>query len=339
MNPDCFSGGEKMLYIGTIGEGLFRSEDAGETFKRDSEGIFIEADVRSIVVSPSDPRRIYVGTNMGLYRSADGGSNFERLPGPFDPGEGWMGGVAIWSLLILPDEGETLIVGTCPSGIYRSTDGGKTWETAKTELSPECVAIRYPRVTCLLADPEDSSRLWAGVEIDGVHTSEDAGKTWKRIGEGLSSTDIHSLVALPRKSASGERVLLAATNNDQNISEDAGRTWTPQHVKSRFQWGYCRGLWQSPNDPRLIFQGNGNGPPGSEGAIQISRDEGATWTQAELPSTPNSTIWDFSSSALAPDCVYAYSVSGQVFATQDSGRTWRKIRREFGEIRAILTLP
>ena len=188
-----------MIYVGTVGEGLFRSKDGGVSFSRESEGLYLEAEVRALAISPNNPKRLYAGTNMGLYVSEDGGDRFERLPAPFDPGEGWMGGVAIWSLLILPGSPEALLAGVCPAGIYRSEDGGKTWTKAKTELSPECVAIRFPRVTCLLADPEKNSHIWAGVEIDGVHKSEDAGKTWRKIGEGLSSADIHSLVALSGK--------------------------------------------------------------------------------------------------------------------------------------------
>ncbi len=328
-----------MIYVGTVGEGLFRSQDGGGSFSRESEGLFLEADVRALAISPNYPKHLYAGTNMGLYFSKDGGDNFERLPGAFDPGNGWMGGVAIWSLLILPGSPEVLFVGTCPSNLYRSQDGGKSWQTVTTELSPECVAIRFPRVTCLLGDPENPKHLWAGVEIDGVHKSEDAGLNWKRIGEGLSSADIHSLVALPGKNASGERHLLAATNNDQNLSLDGGKTWIPQNVKSKFQWGYCRGLWQKPDEPNVIFQGNGNGPPGSEGEIQISRDSGATWTVATLPCLPNSTIWEFAASKSAPETVYAYSVSGQIFVTHNTGATWLKLAREFGEIRSMCVLP
>ena len=325
-----------MIYVGTVGEGVFRSSDDGDTFSRNYEGMFLEADVRARATSSSNPNRLYAGTNMGLYRSEDGGDNWSRLHAPFDPGDGWMGGVAVWSLLVLPGEPEKILAGVCPSALYLSADAGDTWLQAETKLSPECVAIRFPRVTCLVADPADPLSLWAGVEIDGIHKSSDGGKTWIRIGEGLSSMDIHSLVVLPREGVNGARTLLASTNNDLNVSADGGETWVPQNVKDSFTWRYCRGLWQKPDDPDTLFLGNGNGPPGTEGAIRISRDGGASWKQASLPVEPNSTIWAFAASQSEPDKVCAYSVSGQLFLTRDAGNSWIKLRREFGEIRSLL---
>ncbi len=325
-----------MIYVGTVGEGVFRSSDGGATFSRGYEGMFLEADVRALAVSPSNSNRLYAGTNMGLYRSEDGGDNWSRLNTPFDPGEGWMGGVAVWSLLVLRGEPERILVGVCPSALYLSEDAGETWIRAETHLSPECVAIRYPRVTCIAADPADSLSLWAGVEIDGVHRSVDGGKTWSRIGEGLSSLDIHSLVVLPRNGENGAKTLLASTNNDLNLSSDGGATWVPQNVKESFPWRYCRGLWQKHNDPNTLFLGNGDGPPGTQGAIQVSRDGGLSWKRATLPIEPNSTIWAFSASEAESETVCAYSVSGQLLLTRDAGNSWIKLRREFGEIRSIL---
>ncbi len=320
-----------MIYVGTVGEGVWRSQDGGETFSRISAGMFVELDVRTLAVPPQHPHTLYAGTNAGLYRTDNGGDRWERLDGPFDPGKGWPGGVMIWSLLIHPKRPETLFVGTCPSALYRSEDGGKNWERLEADLSPECGGILYPRVTCILADPSDDEGIWAGIEIDGVRRSADGGNTWEKLGKGLSSADIHGLAILPGT----PKTVLASTNNDLNLSTDEGRTWQPQNVKAQFPWAYCRGIVQKVDDPNTLFLGNGNGPPGSEGALQISRDGGRTWQAASLPVPPNSTVWTFAANPATPDTLLCATVSGQVYLSRDGGKDWSKLAREFGEIRSL----
>ena len=60
------------LYVGTIGEGIFRSLDGGETFRRAADGMFVECHVRALVVHPSEPRTLYLGNEQGFFVSRDG---------------------------------------------------------------------------------------------------------------------------------------------------------------------------------------------------------------------------------------------------------------------------
>lgn len=318
------------LFIGAIGEGIWRSTDGGATWQRSAKGMFVECDVRSLVVDADEPGVLYAGTNEGVWRTQNNGDDWTRLDGP-------MNEQVTWSLLRLPDAGDTLLAGTRPAGIYRSTDAGRTWRSTKAELARECPGIRFNRVTTLRADPIDRGRLWAGVEIDGVWTSRDGGDTWRKVGSGLSSADIHGLAIVP--TGDGRRKLLATTNNDLNISLDDGETWQPQHVGARFGHDYCRGLAQRPDRPEVLFLGNGDGPPGTVGAAWRSLDAGQTWQRLRLPVTPNSTIWDFAFDRSRPDDVYTYSVSGEVYHSADGGEQWEKLPREFGEIRALACSP
>jgi photosystem II stability/assembly factor-like uncharacterized protein len=182
-----------------------------------------------------------------------------------------------------------------------------------------------------MPDPVDSGTIWAGVEIDGVHRSLDGGDTWQRQGEGLSSLDIHSIAVVPGL----PKKVIAATNNDLNISIDNGKTWQTCGVKDRFDWAYCRGIAAKSDESQTLFQGNGNGPPGSAGAIQVSRDGGLTWSKAELSHPSNSTIWTFATTKADPNMIAAASVSGYVYLSSDGGSSWRKLERDFGEIRSL----
>jgi len=320
-----------ILYAGTVGQGVWRSLDHGESFHRHSTGMFMESEVRALVVHPNRPKCLFAGTDGGIYRTDNGGDSWARLNTPFDPGNGWPSGVAVWSLLISPYDPDLIFAGTCPSGLYRSRDGGASWEKLGAALSPECKPIFYSRVTCLLADPVERNTVWAGVEIDAVWRSDDAGDTWQRLDAGLSSLDIHGLAIVPGT----PKTLLATTNNDLNISQDNGATWQPQRVRETFPFAYCRGIAARTDSPAILFLGNGNGPPGTAGALQISQDGGLTWRQADLPTPPNSTIWTFATHPGNADLIFCVSINGYLYRSQDGGASWHKCAHEFGEVRSL----
>lgn len=316
---------QPVLFVGTVGEGLWRSSDGGATWTRSCKGMFVECDVRALVTDPHRPNVLYAGTNEGVYRSENDGDDWKRLEGPLTDR-------ITWSLLVLPHRPDTVFAGTRPAGLFRSTDAGATWQEAAARPAQQCAGIVFNRITTLRADPLEDNRLWAGVEIDGVWTSQDGGTNWCRIGEGLSSADIHGLAIVPQD---GRRVMLATTNNDLNVSHDDGQTWQPQNVGRQFGHDYCRGLAQRPDRPEVLFLGNGDGPPGSVGAAWRSIDAGKNWHKLALPGVPNSTIWDFAIHPTWCDNVYAYSVSGEVYHSPDGGERWSKLPREFGEIRSL----
>jgi photosystem II stability/assembly factor-like uncharacterized protein len=318
------------VYIGTIGEGVWRSLDAGQTFTRAADGMFVECHVRALVVHPRNDRLLYLGSELGLFRSSNGADSWERVESPVNDRQ-------VWSILIPPAEPETILVGTCPARVFRSRDAGKTWDDCQIEMRPDCPRILYTRVTTLAADPEDPRAFWAGVEIDGLHKSDDGGLTWRRWSStGLVSQDIHDLLFVEQ---GGLRVLLAATNADLHRSSDGGRTWTSLELGRVLPWPYCRRLAQPVGKLGTALLGHGNGPPGTEGLIGMSEDAGLTWRPAAFPGRANSTIWNFAVHRSDPQLVYASSVSGEVYRSLDGGATWAKLPREFGEIRALAWTP
>jgi len=318
------------LYVGTIGEGLWRSSDGGETFVRAMDGMFVECHVRALAVHPHDPNLLYLGSEQGLFRSNDGAGRWSRVESPLNH-------LQIWSLLLLPHAPEVILAGTCPSRLFRSADGGRTWTEPPIRLPQECPRIMHTRVTTLLADPTEPNTVWVGVEIGGLFRSPDAGQTWQPIGRGLSSLDIHALAIVPGKG--GPKRFLASTNNDVNLSTDGGETWQPLQLGRSLPLPYFRGLAQLTDRPEVVLLGNGDAPPGSTGLVARSSDGGANWQLARLPARANSTIWNFATNQPDPNLVYASSVSGEVYRSTDGGSGWEKLAREFGEIRALAWAP
>jgi photosystem II stability/assembly factor-like uncharacterized protein len=319
------------LYVGTVGEGLFRSTDGGQTFRRACDGTFVECHVRALAVHPQRPEVLYLGSEQGLFLSTDGADNWSQLHGPLD-------GLQVWSVLLAPPRPERMVVGTCPSRLFRSADGGRTWAEARADVVRACPRILHTRVTALAGDPTDPDLFWAGVEIDGVYRSHDGGQTWQPVGQGLSSRDIHALAVMPGRDGRPRR-LVATTNNDVNVSTDGGDTWKPLGLGDRLPWRYFRGLAQRADRPEVLLLGDGDGPPGSGGGAARSTDGGDTWEPLNLPCVANSTVWNFAVHPADARLVYASSVSGQVFRSTDGGDRWEKLGREFGEVRALAWAP
>jgi hypothetical protein len=73
--------------------------------------------------------------------------------------------------------------------------------------------------------------------------------------------------------------------------------------------------------------------------VARSTDGGVTWRTAEMPSRANSTIWNFAVHPADSNLVYASSVSGEVYLSNDSGASFEKLPREFGEIRQVAWAP
>src|SRR5260370_5754624 len=140
--------GSHRLYIGTIGQGVFRSTDNGESFARAMDGMFVECHVRALGVHPRDPRVLYVGSEQDLFRSKDGAGSWERVESPLN-------GLQIWSIVILPHDPDILVVGTCPSRLFRSLDGGRSWTEADVKMRRDCPRILDTRVTTFFSHPLD----------------------------------------------------------------------------------------------------------------------------------------------------------------------------------------
>ena len=316
------------IYAGTVGQSVWRSKDSGESWQRASAGIFPEADIRALAANPNDSSILYAGTEAGIFRTKNGGNNWERLDSLMDE-------LQIWAIAVNPKNPDIVFAGTCPSALFKSSDSGDTWRRLNVELAEECEGVPIvPRVTSISIDPDDDQTVYAGVEIDGLWLSTDGGETWGERSEGLSSLDIHGLTVVP----GSPKVLVVATNNDVCVTTDLNQ-WTPLSVGDHFPWPYCRAAMYVPNDTRRVYIGAGNGPPGDEGGLFYTDDLGKTWGRAELGLTANSTIWCLARESAVPGWIFACSVSGQLFLSTDDGASWSKLGHEFGEVRALAIVP
>ena len=316
------------IHVGTVGQGVWRSVDGGGTWEM-GRGGGVESSVRSMVVFPDDPARLLAGADHALLTSEDNGESWEVV-------EGYAGGEQIWSLAIDPSDSDTIFAGGHPD-LRRSRDGGGSWEDLAVEIRRDPRA-GVPRTTSVVIDPLDPRRVYAGIEVDGVHKSLDGGDTWSRgnpIGTEFFQEDVHHM---GRAVGPDGAVMYATSPFGVARSDDEGESWQ-QHefpaLGERWPRAYSRGMLVKHDDPNTVLVAAGDWSPGETGVIQRSSDGGASWSACELSAAPNSMMYWLASHPSAPDVIAAATLHGYVYLSEDGGESWAKCAREFGEIRAL----
>ena len=285
-----------------FGPAVWRSEDGGRTWTHSSAGLAYEegtdtpvAAAWSLALGPDG--RLWVGVEpAGLFVSDDRGDTFTHVRGLRDhpsrphwnPGGG---GLILHSLVPNPDDPDELWVGISAAGVFHTSDGGRTFEPrnrgTRADFNPE--DQRYPEygqcVHCIVMAPGRPNRLYQQNHC-GMYRSDDGGRNWECIEEGLPSTFGFPAAAHPRDP---EKVFLLPLNGDSVgrfmpegraavwCSGDAGGTWTdlreglPQ--ENAFFGVLRQAMATDSNEPAGVYFGT------SSGAVYASADEGGSWAE------------------------------------------------------------
>ena len=313
------------VYVGTIGSGVWSSDDLGETWVSRFNGHNSVDRVWSLCWHADEPDVVWAGTEHGLARQSRDGS-VEQVSSPFSDRQ-------VWAMAQSPTDHKAMYVGTCPGCIFRTRDGGNSWDELPVGIATKC-DIGLTRVTRIRVDPLEEGTVWVSVEIDAVHVSQDYGESWQKLDNGFKFPDIHDMVAVVEE---GKRKLLAATAVGLYCSNDEGTSW--EWIKLDSPWQYTRGMELKADGNGTVFLGNGDGPPGTTGRLLRSDDWGCSWETADFGSPTNSTVWNIATNRSNPDLLFASTILGQVYRSTDGGIHWTKLPREFNEIRSLIWHP
>ena len=322
------------ILVGTAGQGVMRSIDSGESWRRVgiTQGIHSDAVVRCLTPVPGTTSSVLAGCDKGIIRSDDNGDTWHSVSTAMD-------GTAVWAIAFDPSNPQVGFAGTGtpdPCQIYRTKDGGASWEHRPCEVAAECPAVGVPRVTGIAIDPTNGNSIWVGIEVDGLRHSSDGGDTWETVPhQEIPNMDIHNVTV----TAGPPHRVVVMVNDDVFLSDDDGGSWRNLDVRQNFPLGYPRGIKVKADDPQTIFTTFGDTTPGSTGVVMRSTDAGATWNSLPLPVEPNTAMWVVNSQPQNPDFLLAGSRYGYLYQSGDAGASWSKFNREFSEISSVAWFP
>lgn len=239
-----------------------------------------------------EPHTLYIGTEPGgVFRSTDGGANFELLEGLWNhPSrkEHWFGGgrdqAGACSILVDPRDSRHLHVGISCGGIFESRDGGLTWEGRNQGLHSEF--LPDPRAEyghdphCVTACPAQPDVLWQQNHC-GVFRSEDAARTWtdcSRPENGVKFgfpvvTDEHDpLTAWVVPGISDDRRMAVGGALFVGRTQDGGQSW--EELRNGLPQQQCYDtVWRHALDRKGDYLAFGS----TTGNLFVSEDRGNTW--------------------------------------------------------------
>lgn len=323
------------FYFGSANGGVWKTTNAGLSW----EPIFNHEPVSSIgaiAVAPSDPNIVYVGTGEadprsdvtfgdGVYKSTDAGKTWTNI--------GLKTTRHIAKIVVDPKDPNVVMVAALgriyssskDRGIYRSSDGGQTWEKT-LYVNDQTGGID------LSMDPSDSSVVYAGMwtmyrkpwhmssggEGDGLFKSTDEGKTWTRVqGHGLPSGVLGKIgVAVAGGDSHGQVVyaLIEAKDGGLFRSDNGGADWklisADQRIRAR-AW-YFTNVFADPTNANTLYATN-------TGFFK-STDGGSSWNPVALPGGDNHAFW---MNPLHPNLMVQGHDQG-VVTSVDGGNTWGK---------------
>jgi len=286
------------FYVGTASGGVWKTENGGITF----EAVFTDqetASIGAVTLAPSNPNVVWVGSGEpqnrqsspwgnGVYRSVDAGRSWSHLGleathhiariqvHPSDPDVAYVAAVGhLWG----PNE---------ERGVYRTTDGGETWERILF-VDDDTGAID------LVMDPEDPRTLFAamyqrrrrawgfngGGPGSGIYRTFDGGETWAELTDGLPEGD-KGRIGLDIYRRDGDLVcaIVQADASGADIEEerdgvycstDRGETWEHRSTTNNRPMYYSQ-IRIDPNDPERIYLGGASLYRSSDGGRSFTAD-------------------------------------------------------------------
>ncbi len=334
---------QRYVYVGAAGapatgsgpkmQGAYRlNVDSGQ-WQRLSGGLPSDIEVRSIVTQPGAPNVVYAGSQNGVYRSKDAGDTWQHLPLPGKER-------VVWSILIHPNDPNTILVGTEGTTIYRSTDAGATFTEFDVPLPRGACKMNFPiRVLRLVVDPHAPAEIYAALEVAGLVRSLDGGKTWEGCNDDLlehckqprykskigSDTDTegmmdsHALVASPRHRGT----LFLANRMGLFKSRDKASTWQDVEVGRFSPLTYARDVQVSPHDQNTMYAALSVAAVSDAGSLYRSEDAGESWKRFDHDVSIDSTLMTIAASHQNKQRIYCAARRGQVFGTEDGGQSWQ----------------
>jgi photosystem II stability/assembly factor-like uncharacterized protein len=330
-------------YVGVGSGGIFKTKNGGTTW----EAVFENEDAYSIgaiTIDPNDSSTIWVGTGenvsgrhvgygAGVYRSQDGGKNWENM--------GLEESERIGMIRIDPRDSNTIFVAAQgplwsaggDRGLYKSTDGGRKWEKVLGEgLGNTAIDDDYTGVSEVHLDPRNPDVMYAvswqrqrsvaalmdGGPGTGIHKSTDGGETWRELTEGLPEENMGKTgLAISPQNPDVIYATIELANRTGGFwrSADGGDTWEKRNDYLSGATGphYYQEIFASPHAFDRVYQ--------MDQHLHVTNDGGKTFEKLEHD-TKHVDHHAMAFRADDPDYLLVGN-DGGVYESFDLGESWR----------------
>ncbi len=326
--------GQVSLYVGTAGGGIWKSQNGGQSFVP----LFDKycQSIGALAIEPGNVKVVYAGTGEsntrnsvsygdGLYKTTDGGSNWQKIG--LDSTE------RISKIIVDPTDKKTVYV-AAPGplwnsskhrGLYKTTDGGKTWNKIlyiNDETGCADIAMHPTKSNTMFASVWQFRRkayaFSSGGPGSALYKTTDGGKTWNQLSIGLPEGDLGRIVVAINPSKPSEILaIVEAKVPGLYISKDEGETWeklasTDNLTARPF---YFSTLVYDPKDPKRVYR------PAYD--FQYSNDGGYSWSSSLFggvaPHADHHALWVNHAN---PEMMYL-GTDGGVYVSNNKGSAWQ----------------
>lgn len=326
----------RILYVGTAGGGVWKTTTGGVRFS----SVFDKycQSIGAIAVDQQNADIVWVGTgesNMrnttsvgaGLYKTTDAGENWVKV--------GLDNTEHIAKIALHPKNSNTIFVAVPghlwnahpDRGLYRSTDGGKTWDKAlyidentgcaDVLINPQNPNIMYAAMWQFRRTPYSFE---SGGKGSGLYKSTDGGKTWNKITKGLPEGDLGRIaLALAPSAPNNMFAIVEAQKTGLYISDNSGDSWKPQSATSNVTARpfYFSTLVVDPTDAKRVYR------PAL--TFSISTDGGYSFTEASYNGGTHPDHHALWINPQNPAHLYLGS-DGGVYVSMDKGNNWLHLK-------------
>ena len=322
--------------------------------------------------SPVDRNRLYAAQHTSwhgqlIQRSDDGGKTWEAMGNKFvyegEPGTHlWYDGtprpfefVRVWHLEPSLDDPDTVYAGIQDAALYRSSDGGQSWQELPGLRTHKSAPFWQPGAggMCLhtiLLDPSHPGRIFVAISAAGVFRSDDGGKTWRPINRGLKSEGIpdptaevgHCVhrVAMHR---SRPNVLFMQKHWDVMRSDDAGESWREVSGNLPTDFGFPIDVHAHEPDTVYVVPITSDSlhyPPEGKFRVYRTKTGGNEWEPLTRGLPQENCYVNVLRDAMSVDSldsggVYVGTTGGQVYCSPDGGDNWSAIVRDLPAVVSV----
>jgi photosystem II stability/assembly factor-like uncharacterized protein len=319
-------GNPAVYYMGTAGSGVWKTVDGGQVWTCVSDSVRLTG-IGAVAVAQSRPETVYVGATTantaGLYRSIDGGGHWDLVA---------FQGHGVSSIAIDPRNPDLVMAAAGDTGVMRSADGGKTWNSVLPDEKVGGVWLVY--------DPDNPANMYAGTRPAGtggrgggvaggpgrgappvttpatdsqIYRSTDEGLTWKKTAPtGLPGGNFGTIALAVAPGTKGERVYDYVAQG-MFRSDDGGEHWARATDDPRLIGGnQFHDVIVDPRDANILFA--------TQTSLYRSTDAGKTWHS--YTGAPSGADFNYVWIDPTNDNYMILAVDQGTEISMDAGRTW-----------------